>query len=115
MKILQRYKFIATILAMTCFSLFISSYLSGHVKLALFWLLAGCVLITSKLVFLLTAGKFEEVTEQFLQWLFEIGIVFTVSGFSSVSASPVFGSIILLLGIVCILGFGLLVLKNHIR
>jgi hypothetical protein len=115
MKIFQRYKFIATILAMTCLSLFISSYLNGHVKVAFFWLLTGCVLITSKLVFLLTAGKFKEVTEQFLQWLFEIGIILTISGFTSTSASPIFGSIILFLGVLCILGFGLLVLKNHIR
>jgi hypothetical protein len=115
MKILMKYRYIITMITMAFFGLFIKSFLNGNPQVAFFWLLAGCILFSSKLIFLLSAGKFEELTEQFMQWLFEFGIVLTVSGFNSAAVSPVFGAIMLALGVLCFLGFALMVLKNHFR
>ncbi len=111
--ILVRYKYVFTMLAMADFALVMKFYSQEQMQLAMFLLGVGLILLTFKSHLIQQDGK--SIVKQIEQWLFEFAVILIFSGFSSADFNPVFGAAALVLGVVCLLIFLLLAVRNIIN
>lgn len=110
---LVRHKYVFTMLAMANFALVMKFYSQEQMKLAIFLLGTGIILLTFKSHLIQRDG--ESIVKQIEQWLFEFAVILIFSGYSSAEFNPVFGASALVLGVVCLLIFLLLAMRNIIN